>query len=44
MLGKLFECEANKNDKYYRVIHTIKEYSDGKQFPINEIVVSDQKV
>ena len=23
MLGKLFECEADKNKKYYRVIQTI---------------------
>ena len=37
MLGKLFECEADKNKKYYRVIQTIKEYRDGKRFPINEI-------
>ena len=27
MLGKFFECEANKNDKYYRVIQTIKAVS-----------------
>ena len=44
MIGKFFECEADKNEKYYRVIHTDKEYSDGRRFPINEIVVSDQKV
>ncbi|MDO4283147.1 MAG: hypothetical protein Q4D02_05855 [Clostridia bacterium] len=44
MLGKFFECEADKNNKYYRVIHTIKEYSDGRRFPMNEIVVSDKKI
>ncbi len=44
MLGKFFECEANKNDKYYRVIQTIKEYSDGKRFPIDEVVVADKGV
>lgn len=44
MLGKLFECEADKNNKYYRVIQTVKEYSDGRRFPIDEIVVADNKV
>ena len=44
MIGKFFECEANKNDKYYRVIQTEKEYSDGKRFPIDEIVVADNNV
>ena len=44
MLGKLFECEADKNKKYYRVIQTIKEYRDGKRFPINEMVVADKKL
>ncbi len=44
MLGKFFECEANRNDKYYRVIQTLKKYSDGRNFPIDEIVVADKKV
>ena len=44
MLGKFFECEADRNGKYYRVIQTIKEYSDGKRFPLNEVVVADNKV
>lgn len=44
MIGKFFECEADKDGKYYRVIHTSKEYSDGRRFPIDEIVVSDKKV
>lgn len=44
MLGKIFECEADKNSKYYRVIQTVKEYNDGRRFPIDEIVVSDKRV
>lgn len=44
MLGKLFECEAEKNKKYYRVIQTIKEYKDGKRFPIDEVVVADKAI
>jgi len=44
MTGNFFECEADRNEKYYRVIHTIKEYSDGRRFPINEIITSDKKV
>ena len=43
MIGQLIECEADKNNKYYRVIHD-KEYKDGKRFPINEVVVSDKKI
>lgn len=44
MLSKLFECESNKNNNYYRVIQTQKEYSDRRIFPIDEIVVSDNPV
>lgn len=44
MLGKFFESEADRNKKYYRVIHTIKEYSDGRRFPIDEVVIADKKV
>lgn len=44
MLGKFFEREADKKEKYYRVIKTVKEYSDGRRFPIDEIVVSDKKI
>ena len=44
MIGNFFEREADKNDKYYRVIQTIKEYSDGRRFPLNKIVVADNKV
>ena len=38
MIGKFFECEADKNGKYYRVIHTVKEYDDGKRFPMDEAI------
>ena len=41
MLGNFFECEADKNNKYYRVIQTIKEYNDGRRFPIDKIVACD---
>lgn len=44
MIGEFFDCIADKNKKYYRVIHTIKEYNDGRRFPIDELVVADQKV
>lgn len=44
MLGKFFECEADKNIKFYRVIQTVKEYSDGRGFPIDEIVIADKKI
>lgn len=43
MIGKLIECEADKNGKYYRVIHDGK-YRDGRRFPIGEVVVSDKKI
>ena len=44
MLGKFFECEADRNSKYYRVIQTIKEYRDGRRFPLDEIVVADNNL
>ena len=44
MLGKYFECEADKNKKYFRVIQTVKEYKDARRFPIDKIVVSDNKI
>lgn len=44
MLGIFFECEADKNIKFYRVIQTVKEYSDGRRFPIDEIVIADKKI
>lgn len=44
MLGQLFECEADKNKKYYRVIQTTREYDDGKRFPIDKMVVADKEI
>lgn len=44
MIGKFFECEADKNDKYYRVIQTVKEYKDGRRFPMDEIINCKDKV
>lgn len=44
MLGKFFECEADRKEKYYRVIRTATEYSDGRTFPIDKLVISDRKV
>ena len=43
MISKFFECEVNRNEKYYRVIQTEKDYPDGKKFPIDEIVVANRK-
>lgn len=44
MLGKFFECEADRKGKYYRVIRTTTEYSDGRIFPMDKIVISDRRV
>ncbi len=44
MLGKFVECEADKSIKFYRVIQTIKEYSDGRRFPIDEEVIAEKKI
>lgn len=44
MINNIFECEADINGHYYRVIQTKKEYPDGKRFPLNEIVESEKKV
>lgn len=43
-ISEFFECEADRNQKYYRVIQTVKEYKDGRRFPLNEVVVADKKV
>ena len=43
-ISEFFECEADKNIKYYRVIQTVKGYRDGRRFPLNEVVISDKKV
>lgn len=44
MLGKFFECEADKNERYYRFIQTERKYEDGRSFPIDEIVKCDKKI
>ena len=44
MLGKFFECEADKSIKFYKVIQTVKEYRDGKKFPLNEIVTCERRI
>ena len=44
MVGELFECESDRNSKYYRVIHTVKGYKDGRVFPMDEVVVSERKI
>ncbi len=44
MLGKLFECEADKNKQYYKIIQTAMEYRDGKKFPIDQVVIANKKI
>lgn len=44
MLGKFIECEADKDIKFYKIIQTVKEYSDRKKFSINELIVADKKI
>lgn len=44
MIGKFFDNEADKNEKYFRVIQTEKEYQDGKRFPIDKVVISNNKI
>lgn len=44
MLGKLFECEADKNKQYYKIIQTTMEYRDGKKFPIDQVVIANKKI
>ena len=43
MIGQFIECEANKNNKYCRVIND-KPYRDGRSFPIDELVIADKKI
>lgn len=43
MISQLIECEADKNNTYYRVIQD-KGYRDGRKFPIDEIITSDTKI
>ena len=44
MLGKFFVCQAPKKGKYVKAINTIREYQDGRRFPIDEIVIADKKI
>ena len=44
MLGKLFECEADKNKQYYKIIQTAMEYRDGKKFPIDQVVIANKGI
>lgn len=44
MLGKFIECESDRNQEYYKIIQINKKYRDGKKFPIEEMVVSDNKI
>ncbi len=44
MSKKIIESEVTSSNKYFRVIQTVKEYSDGKRFPIDEIVTSNKKI
>lgn len=44
MIGTFFECEADKTKEYYRLIQTEKDYSDGKRFPIDEIIIASEKI
>lgn len=44
MSEKIIECEADKNNKYYKVIQNSKRYNDGSYFSMNEIIVSHHKV
>lgn len=44
MLGKFFICEAPKKGKYVKTINTIREYQDGRRFPMNEVVIADKKI
>jgi hypothetical protein len=44
MLGKFFICEAPKNSKYVKTINTIREYEDGRKFPMNEVIIADKNI
>ena len=44
MLGKFFICEAPRLEKYVKAINTIREYKDGRSFPINEVVTADKPI
>ena len=43
MLGKFFECEVDKNNKFYKIIQVNNNnFRYNKTFPFNEVVVSDK--
>lgn len=44
MLGKFFICEAPKTGNYVKAINMIREYQDGKRFPIDEVVIADKDI
>lgn len=43
-LGKFIISEVSKKNKYVKAINTIKEYTDGRKFPINTVVIADKPV
>lgn len=43
-MGKFFICEASRLEKYVKVINTIREYKDGRSFPMNEVVTADKPI
>ena len=44
MMGGLIEGEADRDQKYCKVIQTVREYRDGKRFPIDEVVTANKKI
>ena len=44
MLGKFFICEAPKKGNYVKTINTIREYEDGRRFPIDEVIIADKEI
>lgn len=44
MLGKFFECEADKTNKYYKLIYTEKKYENQTQFVFDKIIESNRKI
>ena len=43
-LGKFFICEAPRENKYVKAINTIRNYSDGRRFTMNEVVIADKAI
>lgn len=44
MTRKVLKCEADKNNKYYKIIQMNKKYYDGRKFLLDEIITSTKKV